>query len=90
VRRIRRPIRDFCCPTADEMRETLDVLDRELEGGSRVYLHCRGGIGRTGIVTACYLMRHGATADDALARLRVVGKGPEHQEQLRFVEGWSG
>jgi protein-tyrosine phosphatase len=88
VRHVRRAIADFGCPTHDELRETLDLLDRELAAGRSVYLHCRGGIGRTGLVTACHLVRRGATAGEALERLRAVGKGPEAAEQLRLVEGW--
>lgn len=90
VRHVSRPVRDFGCPTPDEMRGTLDLLDRELARGCRVYLHCRGGIGRTGLTTACYLVRHGATPDEALARLRAAGKGPEHEAQRQFVADWRG
>ena len=28
----------------------------------KVYLHCHGGIGRTGTAIGCYLVRHGTTA----------------------------
>ena len=88
VRHVRHPIADFGCPTSDDLRETLDFVDAQLAQGNRVYLHCRGGIGRTGMVAACYLMRRGSSAEEALARLRAVGKGPEADEQLRLVEGW--
>jgi protein-tyrosine phosphatase len=90
VRHIRRPVEDFGCPTSDDLRETLDAIDRELGRGSRVYLHCRGGIGRTGTVLGCWLVRRGAAAEEALDRLRAIGKTPEANEQLRLVEGWSG
>jgi protein-tyrosine phosphatase len=90
VRLVRRAIPDFGCPEPDELRQTLDMLDRELAAGKVLYLHCRGGVGRTGMVTACYLIRRGATAEEALARLRAVGKGPEAEEQLRLVESWRG
>jgi protein-tyrosine phosphatase len=89
VRHVRRPIRDFGCPTSGELRETLDLVERELASGNRVYLHCRGGVGRTGTVVACYLVGRGATADEALARLRAIGKGPEAEEQLILVASWA-
>ena len=44
-----------------------------LAGGRTVYLHCRGGIGRTGTVLGCYLVRQGQTAEEALASI----DGPE-------------
>ena len=44
----RRPIRDFGCPSREELRSTLDLLDAELARGETVYVHCQGGRGRTG------------------------------------------
>ena len=37
----------------------LDSIDRELSDGRMVYVHCWGGIGRTGTVIGCWLKRHG-------------------------------
>jgi protein-tyrosine phosphatase len=88
VRLLRRPIPDFGCPEPAELRETLDVLERELAAGNTVYLHCRGGVGRTGTVLACHLVRNGLSPDEALSRLRSIGKGPETEEQHRLVVDW--
>ena len=41
--------------------------------GQRAYVHCWGGIGRTGTLVGCYLVRRGMAGSDAiveLARLR--------------------
>ena len=59
MRAISKPMRDFTAPRRDEMREILDLIDGELAAGGVVYLHCYGGIGRTGTVVGCYLVRHG-------------------------------
>ncbi|WP_374108489.1 hypothetical protein [Nostoc sp. XA010] len=34
----------------------LPPIDRALNGQEKVYVHCWGGIGRTGIVVGCYLV----------------------------------
>jgi len=80
----RAPIRDFGTPSVAEMEAILGVLDELLAGGRTVYLHCRGGIGRTGTVLGCYLVRQGQTAEEALASI----DGPETDEQRAFVRAW--
>src|SRR5215211_2564076 len=89
VRHIRMPIPDFSCASDEEMRATLDEIDAALERGS-VYVHCRGGCGRTGTVVACWLVRHGATPEDALERYRKASGGecPETEVQRALVLGW--
>ena len=49
----RAPIPDRGTPTVDEMVRILDAIDAELEAGHTVYLHCLGGIGRTGTPSTC-------------------------------------
>jgi protein-tyrosine phosphatase len=84
ARHVRMPIADFSAPSAERMRATLDQLDSEPEGV--VFVHCRGGCGRTGTVVACWLVRHGATPAAALAR---VAPCPETGEQRALVEAWT-
>jgi protein-tyrosine phosphatase len=90
---MRAPIQDFGIPTTAQMREALDLLDAAIARGHRVYLHCYAGIGRTGTVVGCYLVRHGLggrAALDEIAALR-GGLGPEARpspitpEQRRMV-----
>jgi hypothetical protein len=90
ARHVRRPIGDFSVTTEELMRETLDLIDAELESGGIVYLHCRGGCGRTGTVVACHLARHGLAGEDALARVEELcgWSCPETEEQRAMVLGW--
>ncbi len=91
----RLPVTDFSIPTQAEMVKILDTIDRALAQGRRVYLHCWGGIGRTGTAVGCYLVRHGLDGASALERLAVLRRGipfarpsPETLEQARFVLNW--
>jgi protein-tyrosine phosphatase len=61
------------------------------------YVHCWGGIGRTGTVVGCWLVaREGLTTDAALQRIAELRKdtpdrglgSPETKLQRRFVLQW--
>jgi protein-tyrosine phosphatase len=86
VAHTRLPIRDFACATPDQMRATLDAIDAELDRGGLVFVHCLGGCGRTGAVAGCWLVRHGSSGAEALARLG--GRCPETPEQRQLVRDW--
>lgn len=94
----RMPIQDFGVPSVAAMSQILDLLDRALGAGHVVYLHCWGGIGRTGTVVGCYLARHGMAGEQALAELQSLRQvlpqayrrraSPETEEQRRMVLHW--
>ena len=94
------PIRDASVPRrAEVMTAILDTIDDAILAGHVVYVHCWGGIGRTGTVVGCHLVRHGLSGDEALAALatmwKVVDKhyrrpdSPETEEQRRWVRSWA-
>ena len=98
VRMSRRAIRDLSVPTPVKMTAILDAIDEALADGQPVYVHCWGGVGRTGTVIGCWLLRHGlATPRNVLDVLRVLRQqdqerrhrmSPETEEQQRFVKEW--
>jgi protein-tyrosine phosphatase len=61
-----------------------------------VYVHCRAGIGRTGLVVGCYLVRHGETGNEALLAIKQLRssissswmQSPETDAQVDFVRNW--
>jgi protein tyrosine/serine phosphatase len=66
----RLPIQDNSVPRdSDHLAEILLAIDCRIREEGAVYLHCWGGIGRTGLVVACWFQEHGRTSDDALAEL---------------------
>ena len=68
----RLPIRDLDVPTPEKMAAILDVIDAKLAEGQQIYLHCWGGIGRTGTVVGCYLVRHGRSPESAAGAAEVA------------------
>jgi protein tyrosine phosphatase len=64
------PIRDVGVPRdAAQLGEILLTIDRRIRQGGVVFVHCWGGVGRTGLMVGCWLQEHGRTPDDALAEL---------------------
>ena len=92
----RMSIRDHGTTTSEGMAHILDTIDAALAEGKTVYVHCYAGIGRTGTVVGCYLVRHGMSGEEALeeiARLRRdISDGwitsPETATQRGMVRGW--
>jgi ADP-ribosylglycohydrolase len=93
------PVRDHGLPESEDvMRAILASLDTGLASGDAVYLHCRAGIGRTGMAVGCFLRERGASADAALEELnrlwqhsersKVWPSVPETDEQHAYVLGW--
>jgi ADP-ribosyl-[dinitrogen reductase] hydrolase len=82
---LRKPIRDHGLPEKREhMMEILDCLHDALASGRPVYLHCRAGIGRTGMVVGCLLVERGLTGEQALDEL---ASRWQHCERSRFWPG---
>ncbi|MEN9934732.1 MAG: hypothetical protein RLZZ387_1311 [Chloroflexota bacterium] len=95
----RMPIRDVSVPRSPgAMIAILDALDAAIAASHTVYVHCWGGIGRTGTVVGCWLVRHGQSGDEALARIAHHWQGvekswrrprsPETDEQHAYVRAW--
>lgn len=90
-------IEDFSAPSPALMREIQNYIADELLAGRRIYLHCFGGIGRTGTVAACCLIEKGMTSRQALEELQKKfsfsasskwATTPETEEQISFVKNW--
>jgi atypical dual specificity phosphatase len=80
------PVRDFKAPTQMQIDKIVDYIDSNLERGVPVDVSCNAGIGRTGVILACYLVHKGLTAKDALKLVRKKrGRGPEMPEQVEAV-----
>lgn len=92
------PIRDVSTPeSADLTTQILDAIDNHILHGGTVYLHCWGGVGRTGVIVGSWLARHGCNGETALFRLRELWrecpksakrKSPETEQQEQYIVCW--
>lgn len=103
VEYVRLPIQDANIPSVELMARILDTLDDAQRAGHTVYVHCWGGVGRTGTVVGCHLVRCGTPGEEALAEVARLfatmspGKLRRHPEgspqtllQREFVRRWKG
>ena len=98
ARHCRFPIRDISVPRSEsETTGILDTIDGHLKSGGVVYIHCWGGVGRTGTAVGCWLAKHGDPGDAALDRLAQLWRhcpkssskrSPETKEQRDYVRNW--
>jgi len=82
------PIRDAePVPSLDWLRGQVEFIESERVNGRVVFVHCRNGVSRSGMVVAAYLMRReGWSRDQALEFLRarrpVVRPNPAFMQLL--------
>lgn len=96
ARRLHAPIPDMGVTTIARYVEILDAIDEEVATGGVPYVHCWGGIGRTGTVVGCWLVRHGLDRGDPLARIAELRRlvldsfmpSPQTTAQRDVVLGW--
>ncbi len=86
------PIHDRQVPNSEsEVSATLDRLDADLAAGKNVVVHCRQGVGRTGLVAACLLVSKGLAPDAAVKTLSDA-RGtpvPETAEQRHWIDHYA-
>jgi hypothetical protein len=83
-----------------DMQAIQAYLAAALERDRRVYVHCRAGIGRTGLVIGCYLAELGFGGERALRTLNALWghcaraaswpRVPQTDAQTAYVLAWPG
>jgi len=64
---------DGTCPTEQIMYRFLELVEKE---PGALAVHCKAGLGRTGVLICCYMIKHyGFTAEEALGYIRVCRPG---------------
>ena len=89
------PIKDVGLPLdIDSYIKLIDLLHLLVVRGDKLYIHCRGGHGRSGIVAACLLIHMGYSNQEALDLVSKAHKTrsyipdypcPQTEEQAQFV-----
>jgi protein-tyrosine phosphatase len=97
TRHVRHSVRDGSIPAhRAQMKRILETIREEIDGGRPVYVHCWGGIGRTGTVIGCWLVESGLAGEAAIERIAELRAStpdrhmpsPENEDQRRYICEW--
>lgn len=84
------PVPDFTAPNPEQVSKMLQFITRSLSEGRPVGVSCGAGIGRTGVILACYLVSQGYNASAAIDEVRAKRPGSiETKDQEDAVKAYA-
>ena len=74
------PIVDMEAPSQEDLYKSITAILKLQEKEMGVAVHCEAGLGRTGVVLACYFVEKGLGAQKAIAKIRRLRPGSVETE----------
>ncbi|HSG73683.1 MAG TPA: dual specificity protein phosphatase 23 [Nitrosopumilaceae archaeon] len=82
------PTEDLNAPDIDQIEDAVDFIRERIKNNDPVMVHCAAGIGRTGTILACYLIKYEKySAKKAIEKVRKERPGSIQSESQELVVG---
>ena len=94
-------VKNYNPPKMSDLVEIIESMERTIQNGGGVIVHCGGGKGRAGTVLACYVLKNGLdghhvrtipkmSASEAIAKIRELRPGSiETKVQENFIREYA-
>lgn len=82
------PTEDLSAPDMEKIDNTVDFIHERIKNNEPTMVHCAAGIGRTGTILACYLIKyHNLSVKDAIDKVRKERPGSIQSESQEIAIG---
>jgi len=80
------PTEDLFAPDLEKIDTTVEFIHKRLQSDEPVMVHCAAGIGRTGTILACYLVKYQKmSVSDAIEKVRKERPGSIQSESQELA-----
>ena len=82
------PTEDLSAPDMEKIDTAIDFIHERIKNNEPTMVHCAAGIGRTGTILACYLIKyHDLSVKDAIDKVRKERPGSIQSESQEIAIG---